>query len=685
MPKVQEEDAITSSTRPSMLESKLGLTVGLIRDTTEKITDDTVASNDSIKSILSKTVFQYDIPEIENFELEFVYNYFTKDERDVTAKPLNNRTINLNVESSSEVLFQATNDLLPRFVRFNFKPPRDPSTTIASRVDEFLAQNLDKIIKEGGSSNKFFTGIELKDTGEEKAIYNNLKTTGFATQLATPEDSSRSLAGKISDLLDDPGGLTGSGKKYILESLNQLKDDQLTFAPSDVRPEVAEFSNNPVGRQTFSVKFNNLFIDDIIQKANRIPTGVFQDEIYSFSRLTGEYQRNTLSKIGTDPTKIYEDEFINNVQAFEILSGDNSGDSRAVPEMIRNKGYQIKLLGYLIEKTEILPDESVRIYPPFVINDPQKLFIRDDEVRYGGNYAYTIRTICQVTTPVVKINLDDPILDEVVLARFVMTSEGVTNSVLCTEKVPPPPPTAIRPRFEFKLKKPIINWQFPVNPQRDIKRFQIFKRENINLPFVLVAEYDFDNSISRTSVNEIALEKNLIPMQFPKTSFLDKKFGITTTPIYAIASVDAHGMTSNLSTQIQIRYDKIKNKMTSKMISREGAPKQYPNIYLEEDTFKDVMSVSSYKRMHVFFDPEYYRVLKNDTPGSQGSTTVEKDLKLIASDPDNHTYSIQILNVDLQKDGIVNIKIKDNSSVPQRVSANAIVDNNWQNLKKIYL
>jgi len=677
MSKVLEEKlAVVNNNKKSIVEGKMSLTEGLLRDASEKVSYETIASNDSIKSVLSKTMFQYNIPEIENFELEFVYNYFTKDEREVNSQNLSNRTINLNVENTSNVLFQATNDLLPRFVRFNFKPPRDPNTLIASRVEEFLAQNIDKIVKEGGASNKFFTGIELKDTGEEKAIYNNLKTTGFITQLTDPEDSSKNVAQKISDLLEDPNGLTGQGKKYILESLNQLKDDQLTFAASDVRPEVAAFSNNPVGRQTFSVKFNNLFINDIVQKANRIPTGVFQDEIYAFSRISSEYQQNTLSKIGTDPTKIYEDEFINHVEAFEILSG-GSTMSEAVAAMVRNKGYEIKLLGYLIEKTEIFPDESVRIYPPFLVNDPQKLFVRDDNVRYGGNYAYTVRTICQVTTPVVKINKDDPILDEVVLARFIMTSEGVTDSVLCIEKVPPPPPTAIRPRFEFKLKKPIINWQFPVNPQRDIKRFQIFKRENINLPFTLIAEYDFDDSTSKTAVNEIALEKNLIPMQFPKTSFLDEKFGITTTPIYAVASVDAHGMTSNLSTQIQIRYDKIKNKMTSKLISREGAPKQYPNIYLEEDTFKDVMSVSSYKRMHVFFDPEYYRVLKNDNSGTNGNTTVEKDLKFIAADPDNRTYSIQILNVDLQKDGIVNIKIEDKSAVPQRVSAGTIVDNNW--------
>ncbi len=686
MPAVENEEDLTRDKETvKKIESAKELTADLLRNPSERVSDPMISSNDLTKSILSKTVFSYDIPEVENFELEFVYNYFTKDERSTDALNLNKRTINLDVEKTSEALYQATNEMLPRYVKFNFKPPRDSNTTIASRVEEFLTENLDKIVKEGGASNKFFTGIELKDTGEEKAIYNNLKLTGFITRLSEREDSSQSTAKKIANLLDDPNGLTGSGKKLILESLNQLKDDQLTFAPSDVRPEVANFSNNPVGRQTFSVKFNNLFIDDIIKRANRMPTGVFQDEIFSFSRLSKDYQNNILSKIGNDPTKIYEDEFINNVTAFEILAGDDSGNSQAVRNMIRNKDYEIKLLGYLIEKTEIFPNESVRVYPPFVVNDPQKLFVKDDNVRYGGNYAYTIRTICQVTTPVVKISLDDPILDEIVLARFLMTSEGTTNSVLCTEKVPPPVPTAIRPRFDFKLKQPIINWQFPVNPQRDIKRFQIFKRHNISEPFTLVAEYDFDDSISRASVNEKALDKNLIRMQFPKTSFIDKKFSIASTPIYAVASVDAHGMTSNLSTQIQIRYDKIKNKLISKLISREGAPKQYPNIYLEDDTFKDVISVSNYKRMHLFFDPEYYRVLKNDTSGNQDGIIIEKDLKLIAANPDDSTYSIQILNLDMQKDGIINIKVKDESAVPQRVSSTTIVNNNWQNLKKIYL
>ena len=133
--------------------------------------------------------------------------------------------------------------------------------------------------------------------------------------------------------------------------------------------------------------------------------------------------------------------------------------------------------------------------------------------------------------------------------------------------------------------------------------------------------------------SEIAQKKNLLRFRRPKTSFIDKSFTMGSRPIYAIASVDAHGMTSNYSSQISVYYDKIKNRMESKLVSREGAPKPYPNIYLEEDTFKDNIKVSSYDRMHVFFDPEYYDLVKS-SPASKTKSGRELDtiLKSLFSD-----------------------------------------------------
>lgn len=632
------------------------------------------------KSILSKTVFGYDIPEIEKLDLAFVYNYFEKNERSLEISKTGDRILNLAIDSTSDILFATKNQKIPRYVRVSFKGPNDPFANISKFNNKDLLANIKNIAREGASSDKFFTGFELLDSGDEKSIYENLKLTSFATKIQAQEDSMLSTAKKLADIINDDEGLTGLNKKIILESLNQLKTGEIQYAKSDVQQEVAAFSDDPVGRQSFSVKCNNLFINDIITKANRYPTGVFQDELINLEKNTLDFQKNILSKIGNDPTQLNEDQFTNQIKTFEILSGNPFGNNSPDDSDTMSE-YQVTLLGYMIEKVEILPDESIITNDPFIITDPQNLFFVDEKVRYGGNYVYTIRTLCQVIAPVVKLDLENPILDEVVYVKFLMASEGVTESVLCIEKVPPPPPVSLKARFDFKQKCPVISWSFPVNTQRDIKRFQIFKRNTIKEAFVLIGEYDFDDSIDKTSVAEVAQEKNIFKFKRPKISFMDKDFVIGSKPIYAIASVDAHGMSSNYSNQISVFYDRYKNKINTKLVSRPNAPKPYPNIYLETDTFKDNIKVSSYDRMHVFFDPEYYRIFKNTDTKKGKKSTREKDLGLISVDPDENTYSIQILNIDNQKENTINIKIEDRSAIPKRYTVKTLGNKYLSNKK----
>jgi len=191
----------------------------------------------------------------------------------------------------------------------------------------------------------------------------------------------------------------------------------------------------------------------------------------------------------------------------------------------------------------------------------------------------------------------------------------------------------------------------------------------------LLAEYNFDDSLIKTNTAEIAQPKNLYNLDFPKLSFIDYKYNNNSSPIYAIASVDAHGLTSNLSTQISVKYNRYLNKAEVKMISREGAPKAYPNIYIEEDTFLDAIKVSNMDRMTVFFDPEYF-VVKKDIEQNESAADKQKnriDLNLIAANPNKATYKIQVVNLDMAKSKNINIKIADkhNNSLDnvQKVSA----------------
>jgi len=169
--------------------------------------------------------------------------------------------------------------------------------------------------------------------------------------------------------------------------------------------------------------------------------------------------------------------------------------------------------------------------------------------------------------------------------------------------------------------------------------------------------------VKTTQILEEILPQNKYLLNRPKKIYTDYRFNISNSPIYALASVDAHGMTSNLSKQLQFTYNKRKNTISVKLISIGGAPKHYPNIYINRDTFVDIMKSSGKNRMNVFFNPEYYQVFKNNIDENNQTEIInEKNLNLIAANAIKPTYSIQILNIDNQKDQIINIRVKDESS-----------------------
>jgi hypothetical protein len=195
----------------------------------------------------------------------------------------------------------------------------------------------------------------------------------------------------------------------------------------------------------------------------------------------------------------------------------------------------------------------------------------------------------------------------------------------------------------------LVHWGFPVNSQRDIKHFQIFRRKTVNEPFELIKQYSFNDSETLRPTLEtpdpVLIEDTTNNI---KTSFIDYEFTKDSRYIYSVCSVDAHGLTSNYSQQFECYFDKYANKMYKELVSVSGAPKSYPNFFLRRDTFVDTVKVSSRQSLKVVFNPEYLKVV--DRLGN--------DLKFLKTDA-NSSYVIQMINVDLQADQKVNINIRD--------------------------
>ena len=96
------------------------------------------------RSTSSRAIFAYDVPEVEDFSGEFVYNYFTKDERVRKITSPEDQIINIDADNTSDVFFQVKNDKLPRFVKFSFKPAKFIGANVATNSATIIKDNLDK-------------------------------------------------------------------------------------------------------------------------------------------------------------------------------------------------------------------------------------------------------------------------------------------------------------------------------------------------------------------------------------------------------------------------------------------------------------------------------------------------------------------------------------------------------------
>jgi len=316
---------------------------------------------------------------------------------------------------------------------------------------------------------------------------------------------------------------------------------------------------------------------------------------------------------------------------------------------------KIQHLGYIIDRYEINAGDVIKKGKSIYISSPQIGSYIDASVKYGIQYVYSIRTVAAFFVTTVRDSGD------LQTSRFLIASRPSTfSSVLTEEYIPPPPPADINFYWDYQRASLQVNWAFPTNPQLDIKKWQIFRRRNINEPFSLVAQLDFDDSVIKTPPKEI-VDRSLIKLfKSSITFFIDPAFDKDSTFIYAVCSCDAHGMTSNYSSQYQVSFDRIKNKLKKIMISPLGAAKQYPNTYLKAELSLDSVKSANSEKMRIYFDPEYLRV--NNRAG--------RDLHFLKSDARGGVYRFMLLNTDRQLQANIDISIKDLRSLRLDGSAN---------------
>lgn len=592
------------------------------------------------KSLPSKRVAVVNAPEVTNFRAVFDYNFFMPDERvNDSGKIAPEFIIRRPMENFDSSFVESRNFQVkvPRLCRLDWKPIIGPRDYVAIRTS--IGDNYSKIHNEQNFTPGDYSNIDLQDTGADQRLSYFVRRAmeevqkGFAP--SRKPESPLDVAKTLNSLT--PVQLRGS---FLASILVNLRDLGVTFVTKQNREAVAASLTKQIQKTKNRLQLNNRVLTRILATATESPIGLFEDEA---EELMQEATQRENQAVGSHNASIMSE----NEYDMEIIEyvGIRNIDAPAAFDST------VQPVGYVIDKQEILPDGSVVDRAPLIVENPLAATTADLKIRYGSRYMYRIRSVVFI-----EVQAQDIDTDNIVAISFLVCSQqSAARTISCEERVPPPPPADFNIAWDYKNTAARITWAFPTNPQRDIKYFQLFRRVNIQEPFQLIKQYDFDDSVVRTTQNETPDPVLVERLNSPKNYYLDEEFGRDSKFIYSMCSVDAHGMSSNYSIQFEVSFDRFKNKIMKKLISVSGAPKAYPNMYLNQDTFVDTIKDSGHKQLRVTFNPEYLEVFDAN----------DNNLQVLKTGADA-SYRLSLINIDTQSQKTVTIRLEDKRTTQQQ-------------------
>lgn len=543
-----------------------------------------------------------DAPEPVNCSATFVYNYFTTNERiEYTGGEgfITNSFAATNGEPETEKR--------PRYISVSFtRPGASYEAKTQSEVASYLdGQTLLYFVERG------YVHVEDSVTSSK---YQRIQITGNGVDLRLVT----ALSGSSAYITEDAGTAAASNPELSRKVAQSIAGYRGTI-PSDLETSIAAAASDQEISETIIKYINasgqpsqrisyykeqqqtqlrgdiitsrqetmgiNLLVFDSVMKASAHNTNhLLNTEIQEYlatSETVQQAARDESATLGINPS------------SYDISITPISTSEDTAPT------YRSVLVGYIIEKLAVIDGEIVS-YPTIVVTGANVTTIRDVQVNYGAMYKYRVRAVYMREIAAVFSESG-----RTGTAKFLVASSGESAEtfVVCVEEVPPPPPDDFRVSYDFEQERVRLTWSLPVNSQLDIKYFQVFRREDVDLPFRLLRVIDFDDSGIKEPQRESYPKKIVTQSDIVQCFYFDdipqeKEF------IYAVCSVDAHGLSSGYSVQMGVTFKRSRNALVTRLISRSGAPKTYPNLYINEDTFSDVVRVQGSKKIVTFLDAE---------------------------------------------------------------------------------
>jgi hypothetical protein len=455
---------------------------------------------------------------------------------------------------------------------------------------------------------------------------------------------------------------------FLADAINNIGELNESYINDEEAAEVAQSAFELAKNAKFDASLNTKFIASLVNSSVTDPIGTYAEEFLPLKGVVEKVQKDAISNYRA------QDSTLGDLSVSFIESTLHMGQQ---PDIALNS-VDFKFSGFVLEKTEVKADGSIVLLDKRVINpaDPQAnqpTEFLDINVAYGRNYVYQVSALFlgsilvpNVVPPRQNTAVKGPgTTDALKKFFFVQSAKSKALFINTIEKVAPRPPVNLKVAWHQEAEGALITWNHPANPQKDIKRFQLFRRSSVQEAFELLVEYDFDYSEVLYSSGEQVEPYAKIKVKKPVYHFVDKNIDLDRDYIYAVRSIDAHGLGSGYSMQIACKYNRFTNRIDSSLLSpqgtMQGTPVQYPNFFIEQSKFVDTIKDSGHSRLKIYFDPEYLRLYKKSGP--QGES--REDLKLFNFDGRGNglngtaNFQLQMLNTDLQQSQTVDIIIAD--------------------------
>ena len=575
-----------------------------------------------------------DVPEVSKFpQPQFVYNYYVENETvDETGEPpagtLRRSTSYMN-DGSNLVQYARR---MPRHVKIAFSPVVISSVSVEKRKNSsYIRSNESKIVHEEHFSNNKYTGVNFEPVDVETKLFALVSGTAASIGSSSPSlertvSAKSSLAEKVGSATSEevpPGFLSKVMASRVIQ-------DHTIRAHDPVPPDLS-----------LRVQFDNRFVKSAVQTSMFDPFSIYNEDVRSLWTSLQEVQRKAISSAKS--TVIHSKEFDPEVQ---WISVEKQTDTTTPGPL------QTKIVGYIVDKWEISSDGTFKsVKPSIILENPLACEYLDFSVKYGCEYCYAVRAIAEIRVSMLVESTDGSSAPSIV-TLLVSSRPTPKQYVQTIEKVAPPPPTDVDFVWNFQDRLLSVVWSFPVNTQRDIKKFQVFRRRDVSSPFELLQLIDFSDPRAAKFPDP---ESDMLPASVvkrvtsPVTMFVDEEFTRDSEFIYAIAAVDAHGLASPYSQQFKVSFDKFRNKLIREQISPSGAPKPYPNYHLLVDTFADVIHSTKKQTVSVYFTPDAVSIIDRANAKRQ----------MLETDITGGKYYLQVTNTDLQKQRVCEISVAD--------------------------